>query len=112
MGSKGLQHKNQSPAITEENFVSTSPNDAAAIADDTPAVMPNETTIAMNTAAINEHVEEAPFEVMDSDTIEALNREEKHSKLVFKIMMNVVAPSSTYGHAQKFGALDMYKKSF
>ncbi len=77
------------------------PTIVSAIADDTPAAIPNETTVAMNTAAINEHVKEAPFEAMDADNIEALNVEEKHGESVCKIMMNVVAPTSKNGYAKR-----------
>ena len=97
MGSNGLQHKNPPPSTTKENFVANSPSDDAAIVDDTPAVMPNETTVDMNTAAINKHIEEAPHEAMDADNIEAFHGEEKHGERFREIMMNVVAPSSKNG---------------
>ncbi len=101
MGSNGLQHKNPPPSTTKENFVADPPNNDAAIADDTPAVMPNKTTVAMNTAAIKKHIEKAPHEAMDADNIEAFHGEEKHGERFREIMMNVVAPSSKNGYAQK-----------
>ncbi len=69
--------------------------------------MPNETTIATDTAAINKHVEGASFEAMDVNEDEATNREKKNGVCVHKIMMNVVAPSSMNGYAKKCGNIDV-----
>ncbi len=94
MGSNGLQHEKPAPTITEENIVAMPPKDDVAIANETPAAMPNEMTISMDTAAINEHIEGASFEAMDVDEVKATNGEEKHGKCDHDIMMNVVAQSS------------------
>ena len=40
--------------------------------------MINESTIAMGTAAPNEHTEGSSFEAMDVDAVEAANGEERH----------------------------------
>ncbi len=94
------------PPLSVKKILLPPPKDDTAIADDTPAVIPNETSIAIDTADINEHVKGASFEAMDVDEVEATNEEEKHGVHVCKIMMNIVAPSSEK-YAQKCGTIDL-----